>query len=154
MTTCSGRQYLPLSVVAYTTPTNPINSVISPRWSPQKIFSSFYLDNIQGGLHDLPKGVKSWIPSFSRKGVPSGNSHWTQFCESFEFHQTGQEHPDLFMRLFASSLTEDATTWLKSLPKGSIKTPEELEKAFKSFYVSFWVRLNLGFGFPNEKAKT
>jgi hypothetical protein len=35
------------------------------------------------------------------------------------------------MRLFASSLTGDAKTWIESYPKGSIKTPEELEKAFK-----------------------
>jgi hypothetical protein len=35
------------------------------------------------------------------------------------------------MRLFASSLTGDAKTWIESRPKGSIKTPEELEKAFK-----------------------
>jgi hypothetical protein len=131
MTTRSGRQYLPLSTVVSVTPTNPVTSVSSHKWSHQETFGCFDLANIQGGLHDLPKGVKSWLPSFSGKGVPSGNSHWTQFCESFEFHQTGQEHPDLFMRLFASSLTEDATTWIKSLPKGSIKTPEELEKAFK-----------------------
>jgi hypothetical protein len=35
------------------------------------------------------------------------------------------------MRLFASSLTGDAKTWIDGLPKGSIKTPEELERAFK-----------------------
>jgi hypothetical protein len=131
MTTRSGRQYLPLSIMVSITPTNPVTSVSSPRWSHQKLFGSFDLANIQGGLHDLPKGVDSWIPSFSGKGVSSGNSHWTQFCESFEFHQTGQEHPDVFMRLFASSLTGDAKTWIESLPKGSIKTPEELEKPSK-----------------------
>jgi len=35
------------------------------------------------------------------------------------------------MRLFSISLTRDAKTWIDILPKGSIKTPEELEQAFK-----------------------
>jgi hypothetical protein len=35
------------------------------------------------------------------------------------------------MRLFASSLIEGAKTWIDSYPKGGIKTPEELERAFK-----------------------
>jgi hypothetical protein len=81
--------------------------------------------------HNLPKGVKSWLPVFSGKGVPSCNSHWTQFCDSFKFHQVGQEHHDVFMRLFASSLIGQAKTWIDSYPKGGIKTTEELERAFK-----------------------
>jgi hypothetical protein len=76
----------------------------------------------------LPKDVKSWLPVFSGKGVHSDNSHWTQF---FEFHQAGQEHPDVFMRIFASSLIEEAKNWIDSYPKGGIKTPKELERAFK-----------------------
>jgi hypothetical protein len=35
------------------------------------------------------------------------------------------------MRLFASSLVEDAKVWIDRCPKGSIKNPEELQKAFK-----------------------
>jgi hypothetical protein len=80
MMTRSGRQYIPLSTVVSIIPTNPVTSVSSHKWSHQETFGCFDLANIQGGLHDLPKGVKSWIPSFLGKGVPSGNSHWTQFC--------------------------------------------------------------------------
>jgi hypothetical protein len=35
------------------------------------------------------------------------------------------------MRIFASSLIGKAKTWIESYPKGSIKTPKELEKAFR-----------------------
>jgi hypothetical protein len=35
------------------------------------------------------------------------------------------------MRLFASSLIEGAKTWIDYYPKEGIKTPEELERAFK-----------------------
>jgi hypothetical protein len=35
------------------------------------------------------------------------------------------------MILFASSLVEDAKVWIDSCPKGSIKNPEELQRAFR-----------------------
>jgi hypothetical protein len=35
------------------------------------------------------------------------------------------------MRLFASSLVEDAEVWIDGCPKGSIKIPEEIQKAFR-----------------------
>jgi hypothetical protein len=60
-----------------------------------------------------------------------GNSHWTNFCDAFDFHQSGQEHPDVFLRLFVSSLTGSARRWINKLPKGRIKTPEDIEQAFR-----------------------
>jgi hypothetical protein len=135
MTTCSGHQYIPLSTtVVSVTPTNHVTPVSSPKWSHKELFGSLDLANTQGGLHDLPKRVDPWIPRFS-EGGSCGNSHWTQFCEGFQFHQSGQEHPDVFMRLFASSLTGSARIWINGLPNGSIKTPEELERAFKAVLI-------------------
>jgi ribonuclease HI len=132
MTTRSGRQYSNPSTVATVTLTSsapPIN--LDPhKWSYSESFNCFDFSNIQGGLHDLPEDANSWLPLFSGKGIP-GNSHWTQFCDSFDFHLDGQEHPDVFMRLFASSLVGDAKVWIHGCPKGSIKNPEELQKAFK-----------------------
>jgi hypothetical protein len=130
MTTRSGRQYSNPSTVATVTLTNPTPPLNPHKWSHPETFSCFDLSNIQGGLHDLPKDASSWLPLFSGKAVP-GNSHWAQFCDSFEFHLAGQEHPDVFMRLFASSLVEDAKVWIDACPKGSIKNPEELQKAFR-----------------------
>jgi hypothetical protein len=89
MTTHSRRQYLPPSTVVTVTLTNPIPSVNSHKWSHPGTFGCFDLTNIQGGLHDFPKDVKSWLPVFLGKGVHSCNSHWTQFCDSFKFHQAG-----------------------------------------------------------------
>jgi hypothetical protein len=131
MMTRSGRQYSNPSIVVIVTPMNPTPLVNSHKWSHPGTFGCFDLSNIQGGLHDFPKDANSWLPLFSGKGVLSGNSHWTQFCDSFEFHQAGQEHPDVFMRIFASSLIEDSKTWIDHYPKGGIKTHEELERAFK-----------------------
>jgi hypothetical protein len=130
MTTRSGRQYSNPSAVAIIVPASTAPPPDPHKWSHPETFSYFDLSNIQGGLHDLPKNANSWLPLFSGKEV-SGNSHWTHFCDSLEFHQTSQEHPDVFMRLFASSLVGDAKTWIDALPKGAIKTPEELERAFK-----------------------
>jgi hypothetical protein len=116
-----------VAIVTLTKPTPPLDP---HKWSHLEAFGCFNLSNIQGGLHDLHEDRNSWLPLFSRKGIP-GNSHWAQFCDSFDFHQANQEHLDVFMRLFESSLIEDAKVWIDAYPKGSIKNPEELEKAFK-----------------------
>jgi hypothetical protein len=129
MTTRSGRQYIPSSSTM--TSTNPVTPVNSPKWSHEELFGPLGLTNTQGGLHDLPKKVESWIPKFSGENGSYGDSHWTKFCEEFHFHQSGQEHPDVFLRLFVSSLTGSARRWINKLPKGSIKTPEDLEQVFK-----------------------
>ena len=73
----------------------------------------------------------SCIPKFSWEDGSYGDSHWTDFCDAFQFHQSGQEHPDELLRLFVSSLIGSARRWINKLPKGSIKTPEDLEQAFK-----------------------
>jgi len=43
---------------------------------------------------------------------------------------TREEHPDTFMRLFTSSLTGSARTWINKYPSGSFKTHEDLEQDF------------------------
>jgi hypothetical protein len=106
MTTRSGRQY-----TLYLPPI-PVIPVASPKWSPEELFGPLDLANTQGGLHDLPKEVDSWIPKFSGEVGSYGNTHWTKFCEGYEFHQSGKEHPDTFMRLFLNSLTGSARTGL------------------------------------------
>jgi hypothetical protein len=111
--------------------TNPVIPVSSPNWSHKALFGPLDLANTPGGMHDLPSKVDSWIPRFSGEDGSCGNSHWTKFCEAFQFHQSRQEHPDVFTRLFVSSLTGSARKWINKLPKGSIKTPEELEQIFK-----------------------
>jgi hypothetical protein len=132
MTTCSRRQYSNPSTVATITLTSsapPVNLNLN-KWSYSKSFNCFDFSNIQGGLHDLPKDANSSLPFFLGKGTP-GNSHWTHFCDNFDFHSASQDHLDVFMSLFASSLIGDAKVWINGYPKGSIKNPEELQKAFK-----------------------
>jgi hypothetical protein len=124
MTTRSGCQYTPYYPLILVIP------VASPKWSPEEIFIPLDLANIQGGLHDLPKDVDSWIPKFSGEVGAYGNTHWTKFYESYEFHQSGKEHPNTFMRLFLASLTGNARDWSNALPSGSLTTPEDLEQVF------------------------
>jgi hypothetical protein len=132
MTTHTGRQYILSSTTM--TSTNPVTPVSSPKWSHKELFGPLSLPNTQGGLHDLPKKVESWIPKFLGEDRSYCISHWTNFCDAFQFHQSRQEHLDVFLRLFVSSLTESAIRWINKLPKGSIKTPEDLEQAFKKYW--------------------
>jgi hypothetical protein len=126
MSTCSGHQYTLSSPVVHIAPMAP------PKWSPTELFGPLDLANTQGGLHDLPKSVNSWIPRFSGEVGSYGNSHWTKFCEGYEFHQSGEEHLDTFIIVFLNSLTGSVRTWINKLPSGSLKTPEDLKRAFKN----------------------
>ena len=129
MTTRSGRQYIHQTTTMAST--NLVAPMSSPNWSHKQLFSPLDLANIPGGLHDLPNKVDSWIPRFSGEDGYYGNSHWTKFCDAFQFHQSRQEHPNVFLRLFVSLLIGSARRWINKLPKGSIKTPEDIEQAFK-----------------------
>jgi hypothetical protein len=110
---------------------NPVVLVSPPNWSHKERFGPLDLANTPGGLYNLPNKVDSWLPRFSGEDGSYGNFHWTKFCDAFQFHQSRQEHLDVFLRLFVSSLTGSARRWINKLPKGSIKTPEDLEQAFK-----------------------
>jgi hypothetical protein len=129
MITRSGKMYSNPTVVTTTTTTT--NSVITPKWSHKELLTPLRLPSTQGGLHDLPKKDESWLPKFSGDDGFYGNSHWADFCDAFQFHQSRQEHPDVFLRIFVSSLTESARKWINRLLKGSIKNPEDLEQAFQ-----------------------
>jgi hypothetical protein len=123
-TTCSGRQYIPYY------PLIPVIPIASPKWSPKEFFIPLDLDNIQGGLHDLPEDADSWISKLLGEVGAYGNTHWTKFCESYEFHQSWKEHPDTFMRLFLASPTRNAREWSNALPSRSLTTPKYLEQVF------------------------
>jgi hypothetical protein len=56
--------------------------------------------------------------------------HWTKFCESYDFHQYGKEHLDIFMKFFLASLTGDARKWSINLPRKILTTCEYLEQDF------------------------
>jgi hypothetical protein len=98
-----------------------------PKWATEELFDPIDLESIQGGLHDLPKDAYSWIPTFVGENVSIGNTHWIKFHENYEFHLSGNQHPDAFMILFFSSLTGDARKWSTRLPRKIIKTCEDLE---------------------------
>jgi ribonuclease HI/transposase InsO family protein len=134
MITRSGKVYSNPAVTTTTTTTTNPPPPVNPdphKWSHPKSYNCFDFSNIQGGEHDLPIGAHSWLPFFSGKEIP-GNSHWAHFCDGFDFHLDGQAHLDIFMKLFASSLTGEAKTWIDKLPEKSIKNVEELQRAFKA----------------------
>jgi hypothetical protein len=60
-------------------PVVPIVPMAPSKWAPKELFNPLDSTNIQGGLHDLPKDVDSWIPKFFGEARASGNTHWTNF---------------------------------------------------------------------------
>jgi hypothetical protein len=124
MTARSGHQYTPYY------PLVPVVPMAPSKWAPEELFDPLDLANIQAGLHDLLKDADSWIPTFAGEIRAIGNAHWTKFCESYEFHLSGKEHLDTFMRLFLASFIGDARKWSTKLPSKSLKTCEDLEQVF------------------------
>jgi hypothetical protein len=97
MITRSGKMYSNPAVVTTTTTTTNPPPLANPdphKWSHPESYNCFDFSNIPGGEHDVPADAYSWLPFFSGKET-SGNPHWTQFCDSFDFHLDGQHHPDL-----------------------------------------------------------
>jgi hypothetical protein len=103
MITCSGKMYSTNPAVVTTTTTTTTTTTNPPppvnpdphKWSHPESYNCFDFSNVQGGEHNVPVDAYSWLPSFSGKET-SGNSHWTQFCDSFDFHLDGQGHLDVF----------------------------------------------------------
>jgi hypothetical protein len=140
----------------YSNPTTTTTTTINPpppvnpdphKWSHPESYNCFDFSNIPGGEHNVPADAFSWLSFFSGEET-SGNSHWIQFCDGFDFHLGDQDHPDVFMKLFASSLTGEAKRWIDKLPKGGIKDIEELQKAFKARWCDEETRKIFSFNIP------
>jgi hypothetical protein len=124
MTTRSGCQYTPYYPIV------PIVPMAPPKWAPKNsstlwtwpISKGDYMISLKMSIHGYP--------SFHGEAGASGNTHWTKFCESYDFHQSRKEHPDTFMKLFLASLTRDARKWSTNLPRKSLTTCEDLEQVF------------------------
>jgi hypothetical protein len=80
MMTRSGRQYILSSTTV--TSKNPVTSVSYPKWSHKELFGPLSLPSTQGGLHDLPNKVESWIPNFLGEDGSYDNYHWTDFYDT------------------------------------------------------------------------
>jgi len=79
--------------------------------------------NIQGHPNKMPTDVNKWLPKTAEDHI---------YVMGRDMDNAGIDHEDVAMRLFASSLTEEALDWFKGLPDNHIMTYDAFFALFRS----------------------
>jgi hypothetical protein len=91
---------------------------------------SLNMTNIQGYPNKMPIDVNKWLQKFVGNNVITANDHIYVIGRNME--NAGIDHKDVAMRLFASSLIDEALDWFKGLPNNQIMTYDAFSTLFKS----------------------
>jgi uncharacterized FlaG/YvyC family protein len=83
---------------------------------------------IRGFPNDITKELKKAIPKFSGNGIESAENHCINLKSIIQEFEEFNE--DVYMKLFAQSLIEDAAEWFRSLPDGAISSWDEFVNQF------------------------
>jgi hypothetical protein len=78
------------------------------------LYKPLNMANIQGYPNTMPKEVNKWLPKFQGNNVITVEDHI--YVMGWDMDNAGIEHEDVAMRLFYSSLTEEALDWFRGLP--------------------------------------
>jgi hypothetical protein len=85
---------------------------------------------IPGYPRKMPPKYEKWLPKFTGTDATSAEEHMSNFWAFFQLHPISDDVEDLVMKLFSATLYDAARRWYLSLPDGSIKTIDRLEKIF------------------------
>jgi hypothetical protein len=77
----------------------------------------------------MPTKVNKWLPKFPGNNVITVEDHI--YVMGRDMDNAGIDHEDVAMRLFASSLTEEALDWFKGLPDNHITSYDAFSNLFK-----------------------
>jgi hypothetical protein len=94
------------------------------------LYKPLNMANIQGDPNKMPTNVNKWLPRFPGNNVITVEDHI--YVMGRDMDNAGIDHEDLAMRLFASSLIEEALDWFKGLPDNQITTYDAFTALFKS----------------------
>jgi hypothetical protein len=78
----------------------------------------------------MPTKVNKWLPKFPGNNVITVEDHI--YVMGRDMDNAGIDHEDVAMRLFTSSLTEEALDWFKGLSDNHITTYDSFSTLFKS----------------------
>jgi hypothetical protein len=92
------------------------------------------MTNIQGYPNQIPTYVNKWLSKFPENNVITAEEHI--YVMGRDMDNASIDHEDVAMRLFTSSLTEEALYWFRGLPDNHITTYD----AFFSLFKSRWLR--------------
>jgi hypothetical protein len=85
--------------------------------------------NIQGYPNKTPKKFNKWLPKFPGNNVITIEDHI--YVTGRDMDNASIDHEDVAMRLFASSLNEEALDWFKGLIDNNIMSYDAFSTLFK-----------------------
>jgi hypothetical protein len=94
------------------------------------LYKPLNMDNIQGYPNQMPTNVNKWLPKLPGNNVITTENHI--YVMGRDMDNAGIDHEDVAMKLFTSSLTEEALDWFKGLPDNHITTYDAFSTLFKS----------------------
>jgi hypothetical protein len=78
----------------------------------------------------MPKGANSWLSKFFGSDDTKVDYHLSRFYDEYGAHEAKNQHSDMIMRLFSTSLVGKARAWYDNLPSKSIRIWEDFESDF------------------------
>jgi len=98
------------------------------------LYKPLNMANIQGYPNQMSSYVNKWLPKFFGNNVITVEDQI--YVMGRDIDNVCIDHEDVAMRLFSSSLNEEAIDWFKGLPDNQIKTYD----AFTTLIKSRWPR--------------
>jgi len=80
--------------------------------------------------HYMPKYANTWLSKFYGSDDTKAKYHLKRFYKEFNFHEAGNQHSYVIMRIFFASLVGEDSVWYENLPRKSINISEYLESDF------------------------
>ena len=102
---------------------------MTSQWDPGN-YRPLDMSKIPGYPRKMPLSYKKWVPRFFGRDGESPDYHMSQFWEFFQHFPVRDEAEDIVMKLFSSSLHEEAKKWYDSLPAASITSMDHFEEIF------------------------
>jgi hypothetical protein len=94
------------------------------------LYKPLNMANIEGYPNKMPTKVNKWLPKFPGNNVITTEDHI--YVMGRDMDNASIDHEDVAMRLFSSSLIEEALDWFKGLPDNHIMSYHAFSNLFKS----------------------
>jgi hypothetical protein len=79
-------------------------------------FKPLNMSEIWGYRHDMPEKFDKWLPKFPSNNVIVVENHVDTFYTCFQNHPLSNDDEEVVMKLFATSLVENARKCYNNLP--------------------------------------
>jgi len=105
------------------------NPTMASQWDPGN-FKPLDMSKILGYPRQMPPRYDNWLPRFISNDGVRAEDHMDNLWVFFQLHPISDDVEDLAMKLFSSTLHDDARVWYDSLPDARITSTDQIEEVF------------------------